>query len=221
MTLPPRAPGDNRLTLFMEIDDTILHTYIYDENFGFMADPNPRDPDYEIDYSDKRIPIKVYMRDCAAEFMQFLKQNKDKIEPIVYTSGVPMYAELLLDLVDPKREVFEHRLYQNACYVFEKKDEDIFYMIKDITRFKNVRDMKRSVLIDPNPLNFILGPENGLPMVAYTAELHTTGTEKDEYLIGMTDIIKELVNLPGDGDVRQYLKENYGVRQVLKNSKLL
>lgn len=40
-------------------------------------------------------------------------------------------------------------------------------------------------------------------------------------MIGMTDILRELVSLPGDGDVRQYLKENYGVRQVLKNAKLL
>ena len=65
-------------------------------------------------------------------------------------------------------------------------------MIKDITRFKAVRDMSRSLLIDPNPLNFIMSPENGLPIVGYNAELHTSMAEKDEYLIGMTDIIKEI-----------------------------
>lgn len=209
MQLPARKPGDNRLTLFMELDDTLLHTYIYDENFGFMSDPNPRDPDFQIDYSDKRIPIKVYMRDCAWDFLKFLKDNKDKIEPIVYTSGIPAYANMLVDLIDPKREVFEHRLYQNACYLFEKRDEDIFYMIKDITRFKAVRDMSRSILIDPNPLNFILSPENGLPFVGYNAELHTSGSDKDEYLIGMSDIIKEVET---QQDVRAYLKDNYNIR---------
>ena len=96
MSLPERAPGDNRLTLFMELDDTFLHTFIYDENFGFMADPNPRDPDFELDYSDKKIPIKVYLRDCAWDFLNFLKENKDKIEPIIYTSGVQGYTDLLL-----------------------------------------------------------------------------------------------------------------------------
>ena len=65
MSLPTRQPGDNRLTLFMELDDSILHTFIYDENFGFMADPNPRDPDYELLFGEKKYPIKVYMRDCA------------------------------------------------------------------------------------------------------------------------------------------------------------
>ena len=27
-------------------------------------------------------------------------------------------------------------LYQNACYIFEIKDENILYLIKDISRFK-------------------------------------------------------------------------------------
>jgi hypothetical protein len=218
VTLPERKPGDDRLALFMEIDDTVLHTYIYDENFGFMADPCPRDPDYEIDYSEKRIPIKVYMRDYAQDFLKILKENKDKIEPIVYSSGLPNYTNMLLDLIDPKREIFENQLFQNACYIFEKRDEDIFYMLKDVSRFKGQRDMKRAVLLDPNPLNFMLTPENGLPCVPYNAELHTVGSEKDEYLIGMTEHILELSKQP---DVRLYLREHYNVRQILKNSKLL
>jgi hypothetical protein len=55
---------------------------------------------------------------------------------------------MLLGLIDPKGEVFEHILYQGACHVFEKKDEDIFMMVKDITRFKN-RDPRHSLLLDP------------------------------------------------------------------------
>jgi TFIIF-interacting CTD phosphatase-like protein len=80
--------------------------------------------------------------------MQFLKDNKDKFEPIVYTSGVPEYANMLINIVDPKNEVFHHRLYQPACHIFEKKDEDIFMMVKDISRFHN-RDPKKCILLDP------------------------------------------------------------------------
>ena len=60
-------------------------------------------------------------------------------------------------------------------------------MVKDISRFKESRDMKRAVLLDPNPLNFMLCPDNGLPFVAYTAEMHTVEVSKDEYLVGMTE----------------------------------
>ena len=70
MSIPPRAPGEkDRLTIYMEIDDTLLHTFIYNENFGFMSDPSPKEPDHKIYFGDKRIPINVYMRDHAVEFI--------------------------------------------------------------------------------------------------------------------------------------------------------
>jgi TFIIF-interacting CTD phosphatase-like protein len=174
----------------MEIDDTLLHTFIYDENFGFMSDPYPRTPDHILYYGDKRIPIRVYMRDYWQEFMEYLRKNKDKYEPILYTSGVPAYTQLLLGIVDPNREVFEKHLYQNACYIFEKKDEQIFYMLKDISRFTDKqgaasatgRDIKRAILLDPNPLNFMLAPDNGLPFLGFNAELSTGYGDKEEYL---------------------------------------
>jgi TFIIF-interacting CTD phosphatase-like protein len=198
--------------LYIEIDDVLLHTYIYDENFGFMSDPYPREPEHILHYGDKRMPIRVYMRDCWEDFMNFLKENKSTIEPIIYTSGIQGYTDLLLPLVDPTGTVFEHRLYQNACYTFEKKDEDIFYMIKDVARFKNTgRDLRRAVLVDPNPLNFMLTPENGLPALQYNAELDTKqeGKEKDEYLKLLIEHIKEL---SGQEDVRKHLREHYNVR---------
>ena len=109
--MPPRKPGDDRLTVFLEIDDTILHTFIYDENFGFMADPHPKEPEHTLHYGDNRIPIRVYMRDHYEDFLKFLKEHKNIIEPIIYTSGVPTYTDMLLDIIDPKKEIFEHRLY--------------------------------------------------------------------------------------------------------------
>jgi len=218
VVLPQRQPGDNRLTVFIELDDTVLHTFIYDENFGFMSDPHPREPEHVLHFGDKRIPIRVYMRAYAHEFLQFFKDNKHIYEPIVYTAGVPGYTELLLDILDPKREIFEHKLYQNACYVFEKKDEDIYQLVKDVSRFKATRDMRRCVLLDPNPLNFMLTPENGLPVIPYTAEIDSGKGPKDDYLLGMIEQIKDLEK---SEDTRAYLRENYNVRQILKNARLL
>jgi len=35
------------LTLFLEIDDVLLHTFICDENTGYMAKPTYKDPEHE------------------------------------------------------------------------------------------------------------------------------------------------------------------------------
>ena len=77
-------------------------------------------------------------------------------------------------------------------------------MIKDIARFKN-RDMKKAVLLDPKSTNFILSPENGIPVLAYSAEMDMTG-EKDPYLLSLIDEIEELSKMD---DVRPYIEKTY------------
>lgn len=102
----PAKEHKDALTVFMEIDDTLLHTYIYDENFGFMADPAAKDAEHKFHYGELNIPINVYLRDHMKEFMDFLKENKETIEPIIYTSGIADYSTALLNVIDPKNEVF-------------------------------------------------------------------------------------------------------------------
>lgn len=204
----------------MEMEDVLYYTFIYDENFGFMADPNPKDPDHQFEYverSGRQIPIKVYMRDHAKDFLDFLKQNRQTIEPILYTSGQQTYSEMILDIIDPHREIFRTRLFQPACHIFEKKDEDIFFLLKDISRFKN-RDPKRTILLDSNNLNFLFSPDNSLPCHPFTAEILAPEGETDEYLLGLIEVIKDLQK---SEDVRQHLINRYKIRQQLKNAKLI
>jgi len=78
-------------------------------------------------------------------------------------------------------------LYQNACYLFEKKDEDIFMFLKDISRFEN-RDLARSVILDPKPFNFIMTPDNGMPVMEYNAEMDG----EDPFLLALIDDLEEL-----------------------------
>ena len=101
--------------------------------------------------------------------MQFLKDNEDYFDVVLYTSGLQQYTSHLLKIIDPKQEVFQHFLYLNACYTFEVKEENLLFLIKDISRFRN-RNIKRSILLDPKPSNYMMTPENCIPILEYTAE---------------------------------------------------
>ena len=53
VTLPPPArPGT--FSLFMELDDLLLNTFLCDENFGYMANPNAKDPEHEFFLKETR-----------------------------------------------------------------------------------------------------------------------------------------------------------------------
>jgi hypothetical protein len=44
--------GLKPLTLFIELDDVFLHSFLCDENFGYMANPNAKDPEHEFTIED-------------------------------------------------------------------------------------------------------------------------------------------------------------------------
>jgi TFIIF-interacting CTD phosphatase-like protein len=92
------------------------------------------------------------------------------------------------------------------------------HYIKDISQFRN-RDIRRSALLDPKPINFMMTPENSIPVFEYSAEyLGLTGGAKDPHLLGIMEELEDIKDLE---DVRPALAEKFNVRQLLKNSKLI
>ena len=205
------------LTLYLELDDVLLHTFICDENTGYIAKPTFKDPEHEFMLQEVRLPILVYERDHMDDFLKYLQEMKNEIEPVIFTRAERIYVDALLKIIDPKRETFQHVLSQNACYRLFKDDDDIDHYLKDIGRFKN-RRLERSVLADPDPLNFALTPENGLPILPYKGENFNDNDQKDTYLMSVIDELEELRQMK---DVRPYLDKTYGHRQLLKNAKLI
>jgi len=62
--------------------------------------------------------------------------------------------------------------------------------------------MKRSILLDSNAVNYMMTPDNSLPVFAYTAEYEGKENEKDVHL---SQLIEELEELKDLEDVRPAL----------------
>jgi len=191
------------LTLFLELDDVLMHTFICDENTGYIAKPIFKEPEHEFMLNEVRLPILVYERDHLEDFMKYLQENKGEIETVVFTRAERIYVDAILKILDPQKKVFDHILTQNACYRLFKEDDDVDHFLKDISRFKN-RRLERSVLADPDSLNFAMTPENGLPIMPYKGENFNESEEKDAYLLTVIDEIEELRQM---ADVRPYLDQ--------------
>ena len=47
VSIPDLPKGEeHKLNLFMELDDVLLHSFICDENFGYLANPAAKDPEH-------------------------------------------------------------------------------------------------------------------------------------------------------------------------------
>jgi len=94
------------LTLFIELDDVFLHSFLCDENFGYMANPAAKDPEHEFTIGERNQPVLLYLRDNMDEFLKYLSDSKPFIETILYTTGDPIYTDRVLGIIDPGRDVF-------------------------------------------------------------------------------------------------------------------
>ncbi len=73
---------------------------------------------------------------------------KPYAEIIVFTASHYSYADIILDFIDPKKEIFDHRLYRQHCVISEEK-----LYLKDL-RILNGRNLKDVVLIDNATYSF-------------------------------------------------------------------
>ncbi len=88
-------------TLFMELDDVLLHTFICDENTGYIAKPTFKEPEHEFMLNEVRLPILVYERDHMDDFLKYLQDAKSEVEVIAFTRAERIYADALLKIIDP------------------------------------------------------------------------------------------------------------------------
>lgn len=81
----------------------------------------------------------------------------------MFTASTKEYADLILNLLDPRDEYFIHRLYRQHVSFSNKE------IIKDLSRLN--RDLAKTIIIDNLHTNFKLQPNNGLHIRSWTNDI--------------------------------------------------
>ncbi len=84
----------------------------------------------------------IYVR-CRPYLKEFLERVANLFETIIFTASQSIYAEQLLNVLDPKRKLFRHRVYRDSCVYVEGN------YLKDLTVLG--RDLTRIMIVDNSP----------------------------------------------------------------------
>jgi RNA polymerase II subunit A small phosphatase-like protein len=156
-------------TLVLDLDETLIHAS-FERTF---------EPDFTI-----RLPIRgcaavVYIkkRPGVDEFLEFVGS---RFETVVFTASLALYANPVLDMLDPNKNLIHSRLFRNSC----TKHRGSF--VKDLSRLG--RPLSRTIIIDNSPIAYSFQPENAIPCDSYFGV-----NRKDTELLDIMPLLSELM----------------------------
>ena len=187
--LPPRAKGDNRLTLVLDLDETLVHCstqYLSNADYTFP-----------VLFGGVEYTVHARKRPYLYEFLSYVKKL---FEVVIFTASQKVYADCILDLIEEKEKYVDHRLYRDSC-VFSSGN-----YLKDLSILG--RDLSNVVLIDNSITVFGFQINNGIPITSWYED------HQDEELLTLLPFLESLTN---GGDVRLAVEKRYRLAECIRN----
>ena len=94
-------------------------------------------------------------------FKEMLARLVPLFEICVYTASEKLYADTILDHLDPKHLYFKQRIYREQCSGIKIDSKQVY--VKDLRCIRNY-DLSQIVIVDNNLLSFSLHVDNGIPI---------------------------------------------------------
>jgi Dullard-like phosphatase family protein len=134
---------------------------------------------------------------------EFLARVSEKYETHIFTAAMEVYAKPVLKMLDPHNQIFTHCWYRESCQL----DGNLGAYVKNLEPVWG-QQLKRTVLVDNNPLSFLANPDNGILVSNFYND------PKDVTLPAVLDLLDELND---EEDVRPVLDARFGLKRALKD----
>ena len=191
--LPPRRMTRNTtpVTLVLDLDETLVHCSVEGGSDSDLIFP--------VNFNGVTYQVGVKMRPYMD---RFLRAVADKFEVVVFTASQQVYADTLLDIIDPQRELIKHRLFRDSCLLVEGN------YLKDLNVLG--RDLSKTVLVDNSPHAFGYQVDNGIPIESWFDDPNDTELLK---LAEFLDTIQDV------NDVRPLVRAHFKQFELVRDAR--
>jgi CTD small phosphatase-like protein 2 len=178
---------ENKKTLILDLDETLIHT-------------SEKGPGTRISINASNDSMVYFnIRPYTYELLKYASQE---YEVIVFTASRQLYADAILNYIDPLNQYIHHRLYRSSCTIVN------YNYIKDISLISD-RNLKDIIIVDNCIGSFIKQIDNGVPISSWY------DNPNDFQLKILKDYLKLLRDVP---DVRTINRFMFNIKVYILNA---
>jgi len=188
--LLPKSPKAPRISLALDLDETLVHCSVEPLSKAELT--------FSVNFNG--VDYQVYVR-TRPHLRTFLKQVSQWFEVIVFTASQKVYADKLLNILDPNNEFIQHRVFRDSCVCINGN------YLKDLHILG--RDLKTTAIVDNSVQAFGYQINNGIPIESWFDD------ENDSELLSLLSFLKNLKDVKDD--VRPLIKSTFKLEEFVQS----
>jgi len=187
--LPKRSRNTPPICLALDLDETLVHCSIQPLDKAELT--------FGVTFNSQEYKVYVRMRPYLAKF---LRQVSMWFEIVVFTASQKVYADKLLNILDPKRRYIKHRIFRDSCVCVDGN------YLKDLTVLG--RDLSKVAIVDNSVQAFGFQLNNGIPIESWFDD------DNDQELLNLIPFLQKLKDTK---DVRPLIKKTFRLEEFVNS----